>query len=104
MNKLDLIIDALEDRVKDFCTDSYDLDYYSCCNADLETGHTADCTLVEALAAARELRDAVAQAVLKEREACVLECWAQMALIPTQSWTVNPYEQCIVAIRARGTT
>jgi hypothetical protein len=55
MNQIDLIIDALEDRVKDYCTDSYELDYYSCCNADLEAGHTADCTLVKALETAREL-------------------------------------------------
>jgi len=37
-----------------------------------------------------------------EREACAKECWKQMGLIPTQAWTVNPYEQCIDAIRARG--
>jgi hypothetical protein len=57
MNKLDLIIDALEDRVKDYSTDAYDLDYYSCCSADLDAGHAADCTLIKALDAARELRD-----------------------------------------------
>jgi hypothetical protein len=38
----------------------------------------------------------------KEREACAKECWKQMGLLPTQAWTVNPYEQCIDAIRARG--
>jgi hypothetical protein len=102
MNKIDLIITALEDRVKDYCTDSYDLDYYSCCSADLEAGHTTDCTLVKALDAARELRDSVEQAVLKEREACAKECWVQMGLIPSQAWSVNPYEQCAKAIRARG--
>ena len=37
-----------------------------------------------------------------EREACVTECWVQMGLIPSQPWTINPYEQCIKAIRARG--
>ena len=37
-----------------------------------------------------------------EREACAKECWKQMGLLPTQAWTVNPYEQCIDAIRARG--
>jgi len=37
----------------------------------------------------------------KEREACAKECWKQMGLLPTQAWTVNPYEQCIDAIRAR---
>jgi hypothetical protein len=37
-----------------------------------------------------------------EREACAKECWKQMGLIPTQAWTVNPYEQCMDAIRARG--
>jgi len=37
----------------------------------------------------------------KEREACAKECWRQMGLLPTQAWTVNPYEQCIDAIRAR---
>jgi hypothetical protein len=36
-----------------------------------------------------------------EREACVTECWVQMGLIPSQAWTLNPYEQCIKAIRAR---
>jgi hypothetical protein len=38
----------------------------------------------------------------KEREACAKECWKQMGLLPTQAWTVNPYEQCIDAILARG--
>ena len=38
----------------------------------------------------------------KEREACAKECWKQMGLLPTQAWTVNPYEQCINAIRERG--
>ena len=38
----------------------------------------------------------------KERDACAKVCWKQMGLIPTQAWTVNPYEQCIDAIRARG--
>jgi hypothetical protein len=56
MNRLDLIITALEDRVKDYSTDAYDLDYYSCCSADLEAGHTTDCILIKALDAARELR------------------------------------------------
>jgi hypothetical protein len=37
-----------------------------------------------------------------EREACAKECWKQMGLLPTQAWTVNPYEQCIDAIIARG--
>ena len=37
-----------------------------------------------------------------EREACAVVCQAQMGLIPTQAWTVNPYEQCAKAIRARG--
>jgi len=36
-----------------------------------------------------------------ERKACAKECWKQMGLLPTQAWTVNPYEQCIDAIRAR---
>jgi len=40
----------------------------------------------------------------KEREACAKECWKQMGLLPTQAWSVNPYEQCIDAIRARGQT
>jgi len=38
----------------------------------------------------------------REREACAKECWKQMGLLSTQAWTVNPYEQCIDAIRARG--
>ena len=42
------------------------------------------------------------KAAAKEREACAKECWKQMGLIPTQAWTVNPYEQCAEAIRARG--
>jgi hypothetical protein len=37
-----------------------------------------------------------------EREACAVLCGVQMGLIPAQAWTVNPYEQCINAIRARG--
>jgi hypothetical protein len=42
------------------------------------------------------------KAVAIEREACAKECWKQMGLLPTQAWEVNPYEQCIDAIRARG--
>jgi hypothetical protein len=38
----------------------------------------------------------------REREACAKECWKQMGLLSTQAWAVNPYEQCIDAIRARG--
>jgi hypothetical protein len=38
----------------------------------------------------------------KEREACAKECWKQMGMIPMQPWTVNPYEECAKAIRARG--
>jgi hypothetical protein len=65
--------------------------------------------LVEEQAAAKE-REAFAkiqyesllQAMRIEREACAKECWKQMGLLPTQAWTVNPYEQCIDAIRARG--
>ena len=49
-----------------------------------------------------EYRDMIKEAVLAEREACAKECWKQMGLLPTQAWTVNPYEQCIDAIRARG--
>ena len=57
MKRLDLIIDALEDALKDFATDSYGYDYRGCCGADLDVGHTADCKLAQALAAARELRE-----------------------------------------------
>lgn len=57
MKRLDLIISAIEDALKDFATDSYDNDYHGCCGADLEVGHTADCKLAQALAAARELRE-----------------------------------------------
>jgi hypothetical protein len=46
-----------------------------------------------------EMHDEVAAA---EREACAVECSIQMGLIPTQSWNVNPYLQCMKAIRARG--
>ena len=46
--------------------------------------------------------DAVDAARLEEREACVVECGVQMSLIPAQAWTVNPYEQCMKAIKARG--
>jgi hypothetical protein len=38
----------------------------------------------------------------EEREACATECWEQMKLIPKQAFTVNPYQQCANAIRARG--
>jgi hypothetical protein len=37
-----------------------------------------------------------------ERGACAAECWVQMGLMPTQAWSVNPYEQCILAIQSRG--
>ena len=57
MNRLDLIIDALEESLKDFATDCYGYYYRSCCGADLERGeHGDDCHLLKALAAARELR------------------------------------------------
>jgi hypothetical protein len=46
-------------------------------------------------------RDAIRWAIVQEREACAKECWKQMGLLPTQAWSVNPYEQCIDAIRAR---
>ena len=53
----------------------------------------------------REWRDrleaAVKAAVKAEREACAKECGRQMGMIPMQPWTVNPYEQCAAAIRAR---
>jgi hypothetical protein len=42
------------------------------------------------------------KATALEREACAKECWKQMGLLPTQAWEVNPYEQCIDAILARG--
>ena len=42
------------------------------------------------------------QAATDEREACAVACGVQMSLIPTQSWNLNPYLQCIEAIRARG--
>ena len=45
---------------------------------------------------------AVDVAIKLEREACAKECWKQMGLLPIQAWTVNPYEQCIDAILARG--
>ena len=45
---------------------------------------------------------AIDVAIKLEREACAKECWKQMGLLPTQAWTVNSYEQCINAIRARG--
>ena len=57
MKRLDLIISAIEDSLKDFTTDSYGYDYRGCCGADLDVGHTADCKLAQALAAARELRE-----------------------------------------------
>jgi hypothetical protein len=57
MKRLDLIISAIEDALKDFKTDSYDNDFHGCCGADLDVGHTADCKLTHALAAARELRE-----------------------------------------------
>ena len=57
MQKIDLIISAIEDALKDFNTDSYDNDYHGCCGADIDVGHMADCKLAQALAAARELRE-----------------------------------------------
>ena len=56
MKRLDLIISAIEDALKDFATDSYDNDYHGCCGADLDVGHTADCKLAQALTYARKLR------------------------------------------------
>ena len=53
-------------------------------------------------AAMKAAEKAVDVAIKLEREACAKECWKQMGLLPTQAWSVNPYEQCIDAIRARG--
>jgi hypothetical protein len=57
MKRLDLIISAIEDALKDFNTDSYDNDFHGCCGADVDFGHIADCKLTHALAAARELQE-----------------------------------------------
>jgi hypothetical protein len=56
------------------------------------------CT-VAAMTAAEE---AIEFAIKLEREACAKECGKQMGMIPMQPWTVNPYEECAKAIRARG--
>jgi hypothetical protein len=48
------------------------------------------------------LLDMYDQGAAAEREACAIECWVQMGLMPAQAWTVNPYQECIKAIRARG--
>ena len=53
-------------------------------------------------AAMKAAEKAVDVAIKLEREACAKECWKQMGLLPTQAWSVNPYEQCIDSIRARG--
>jgi hypothetical protein len=50
----------------------------------------------------KHLMTLVERVVAEEREACAKECWKQMGLLPTQAWSVNPYEQCIDAIRKRG--
>ena len=57
MQKIDLIISAIEDALKDFKTDSYDNNFHRCCGADVDVGHFADCKLAQALAAARSLRE-----------------------------------------------
>jgi hypothetical protein len=57
MKRLDLIISAIEDALKDFKTDSYENEFHGCCGADPDVGHTTDCKLTQALAAARELRE-----------------------------------------------
>jgi hypothetical protein len=56
MDKIDLIIDALEDSLKDYATDQYGWGYRPCCGADLICGHTDGCKSKKALAAARELK------------------------------------------------
>jgi hypothetical protein len=55
MNKIDLIIDALEESLKNYATDQYGWHYHPCCGAYL-SGHTDDCKSKNALAAARELK------------------------------------------------
>jgi hypothetical protein len=49
-----------------------------------------------------DVTDIILRAKAEEREACAALCAVQMSLIPAQAWTVNPYEQCMNAIRARG--
>jgi hypothetical protein len=63
MKRLDLIINAIEDALKDFHTDSYDNDFHGCCGADKDVGHMADCKLAQARIAARELRDMLPVAI-----------------------------------------
>ena len=92
MNKIDLIIDALEGMCGDRCNTEYNL-----CQASV------------ALAAARELKDAesktqqwgnpkylIEEAVLAEREACAKLCESLASSIVPRA------EYCAELIRARG--
>ena len=56
MNRIDLIISAIEDSLKDYATDQYGLDYRACCGADIDVAHTDNCKLAQALVAAHELK------------------------------------------------
>ena len=72
-----------------------DLAYFAKLVADKEREQLTD-------AAMKAAEKTVDVAIKLEREACAKECWKQMGLLPIQAWTVNPYEQCIDAILARG--
>jgi hypothetical protein len=57
MKRLDLIISAIKDSLKDYATDSYGNEYRVCCGSEPMFGHDRNCKLTQAYAAARELRD-----------------------------------------------
>jgi hypothetical protein len=80
MNKIDLIIDALE-----------------LCSWHDQQGYL---TVQKALAAARELRVAVGQAVLQEREACAK--WLEELREHQTNQSLLDVTDCAEAIRARG--
>ena len=56
-DKLDLIIEALEQSCKMYATDPHAYSYHTCCGVEFGSGHHPGCKLPQALEAARALRD-----------------------------------------------
>ena len=71
MNRLDLIINALESFSTNTASNEWGHDYRLCCGSPTDLSHTQHCRGLKALAAARELRalKPVAWQVMDENDA-----------------------------------
>lgn len=71
MTKIATIISALAEATQTIATDQWGVDHRVCCGGDTEFDHLSDCLWVQALTAARELRELkpVAWQVMDENDA-----------------------------------